>query len=96
MTSFAQRLATQLGERVPPGVLDSFQLTSAYITAAKESLERKPASVFPPSQKQLEYAAHLSKKTGRGVPPGALANKDLLSQWLTQTLDWMARNPLRR
>lgn len=91
MVRFAQDLALKLGQSVPAAVLASFDQTSAFISAAKAQLERQPSEATMPSQKQLDYARHLSAKTGREVPPAALRDKSLLSRWLSQTLEQLGQ-----
>lgn len=91
MVRFAQDLALKLGQSVPAAVLASFDQTSAFISAAKAQLERQTSEATMPSQKQLDYARHLSAKTGREVPPAALRDKSLLSRWLSQTLEQLGQ-----
>ncbi len=90
MVTYARSLAQRHGLVLSSSTLESFDLTSAFITQAKAL----PVAAAPdgPTSRQLEYARHVSAKTGRSIPEEALKSRRLLSGWLSQALG-TARSP---
>jgi DNA topoisomerase-3 len=75
MLEYAQKIATKLGQKLTPEIVDDFDQCRAYIDANKEAASR-------PTEKQLNFAKQIAERKGAQIPAEALADGRLLSKWI--------------
>lgn len=76
MISFAERLAEELGEKLPAQAREDFD-------SCREWLDEAAARV-PPSEKQVTLANRIAEANGMKVPEHIRRSKYMLSKWIDE------------
>lgn len=84
MVAYVESLAKKLGLTPPKGYKSNANVAKAFLDEHASNAPKNENGLYPPSQKQLDFARSIEQQSGVAIPQEALNDSKLLSEYINK------------